>query len=239
MSTSQQRGSASLVQSDYWWYRARADLLQAALGRFLGHPARVLDVGSADGPSVGWLWGEQRVQIDVDPRGLSAGTGVCGSALTLPFADQTFDVVGAFDVLEHCDPERRAMEELTRVLGVGGRLLMSVPAYEWAWTDHDVRAGHHRRYTRPRLLAAVEGAGLSVQRCSYAFTAVFPFFAAERVLRRVRRSAPADHNTLPSVSASTEQLLMRMCTVDRWALRRANLPFGSSIMLAAVKDPRE
>ncbi len=232
--TTTQPGSSSLEQSDYWWYRARTDLLQAGLGEFLGHPARILDVGSADGPSVSWLRGKQRVQIDVDPRGLSAGSGVCGSALALPFADGIFDVVGAFDVLEHCEPEQQAMSELTRVLAVGGTLLMSVPAYQWAWSDHDVRAGHYRRYTRGRLLRALEGHGLTVHRCSHAFAGVFPFFAAERVARRLRRPATGP-NSLPQVSPRAERVLMGLCELECRLLQRHDLPFGSSILVAATR----
>ena len=52
-------------------------------------------------------------------------------------------------------------------------LLLSVPAYQWAWSDHDVRAGHHRRYTRSGILALVEGAGMQVVRATYAFGGVF------------------------------------------------------------------
>ena len=48
-----QSGSSSIREPEYWWYRARTELLQAALGGFLGSPGRLLDVGSADGPSVG------------------------------------------------------------------------------------------------------------------------------------------------------------------------------------------
>jgi SAM-dependent methyltransferase len=236
MATRTRRGSASLEQPEYWWYRARADLLQIALGPFLGEPERVLDVGSADGPSVGWMDGHhQRVAMDVYPRGLSPGVGVCGSALALPFAGETFDVVAAFDVLEHCEPEHRAMSELTRVLRPGGRLLMSVPAYQWAWTDHDVQAGHHRRYTRSRLVTAVEQAGLTVRRATYAFSAVFPFFVAERVARRVRSRSSSRARALTPVSGPVDRLLMAMTGFDRWMLARRDLVVGSSIFLAAVK----
>ena len=100
--------------------------------------------------------GGQRVTLDLFPRGLTPGEGVCGSATALPFRDGAFEVVAAFDVVEHCADEALALAELVRVLAPGGRLLLSVPAYQWAWSDHDVRAGHHRRYTRPRLVAAVE-----------------------------------------------------------------------------------
>src|SRR4051812_13677656 len=113
-------GSASIAQPEYWWYRARARLLETALARYVRPTDRVLDVGSADGPSVEWLRSSgAHVALDIDPRGLPPG-GVCGSAMALPFPDRAFDVVAAFDVVEHCDPERVALAELTRVLAPGG-----------------------------------------------------------------------------------------------------------------------
>ena len=230
-----QSGSASIEQPDYWWYRARAALLQAALGDLLGTPGRVLDVGSADGPSVSWMRGDhEHFAVDVDPRGLTPGTGVRASALALPFGDATFDVVGAFDVIEHCDPEGQAVAELARVLRPGGRLLASVPAYQWAWSGHDVRAGHHRRYTRPRLVAAVEDAGLRVLRSTYGFAGVFPFFATERLARRLRRRDTVQDG-LPHVPATLDRLFTGLSSAEARVLRRRDLPFGSSVFLAAEK----
>ncbi|MGH3362755.1 MAG: methyltransferase domain-containing protein [Nocardioides sp.] len=229
-----QSGSSSIEQPDYWWYRARSSLLQAALGRYLGRPRRMLDVGSADGPSVGWMQGaHQRVAIDVDRRGLAPGD-VCASALALPFRDGAFDLVGAFDVIEHCEPEDQSLGELARVLEPSGRLLLSVPAYQWAWSDHDVRAGHYRRYTRPRLLTAVRAAGFEVDRCTYGFAGVFPMFAAERGVRRLRRTSPSD-GSLPQVSALQDRVLMGLSSVEARVLTRRDLPFGSSVFLAARK----
>jgi len=237
VSATTQRGSSSLEHPDYWWYRARAGLLEAALAGYLGRPRLVLDVGSADGPSVAWMRGGHRtVTLDLHPKGLRPGEGVCGSATALPFDDATFEVVAAFDVVEHCEPERLAMSELARVLEPGGRLLLSVPAYQWAWTDHDVRAGHHRRYTRGRLVDAVEASGLRVERASYAFCAVFPFFVAERLARRVgqkRGRAPA--TSLAPVSPRAERVLMGLSGLERRVLTQWNLPFGSSVLLAATK----
>src|SRR6187399_1936818 len=94
---------------------------------------------------------------------------VCASALAPPFRDGSFDVVTALDVVEHCEPEARAISELLRVLRPEGRLLLAVPAYQWAWTQFDVDAGHHRRYTRKRLVRAVEAAGATVERATYIF----------------------------------------------------------------------
>ena len=232
-----QPGSSSLSQPDYWWYRARATLLETVLGPYLGTPSRVLDVGSADGPSVAWMKGaSRRTTMDILPGGLVPGEGVCGSATDLPFASEAFEVVAAFDVVEHTEDDARALAELTRVLRPGGRLLLSVPAYQWAWSDHDVRAGHYRRYTRPGLVRVVEGAGLTVLRATYAFGSVFPFFMAERALREAkRRTGRLTEQRLTPVSPATDRLLMRLSAVDGRLLKRHDLPFGSSVFLAAVK----
>jgi SAM-dependent methyltransferase len=229
-----QPSSASLDHPDYWWYRARAELLRSALADAAGRPHRLLDVGSADGPSVEWLTADHRVAIDLDPRGLTAG-GVCGSVLALPFHESVFDVVCAFDVLEHCDPEAGALAEMTRVLAPQGRLLLSVPAYQWAWTDFDVAAGHVRRYTRGRLVGAVESAGLRVVRVSHIFASTLPAFVAERLARRVRPRPGGDPPALPEVHPLVESGLLAACRAESRLVRRHDLPFGSSVVLAAVK----
>ena len=151
--------------------------------------------------------------------------------------DETFDVVAAFDVVEHCADEAPAVAELARVLAPGGRLLLSVPAYQWAWSDHDVRAGHHRRYTRPPARRGGRGrraAGASGRRTPSA--AVFPFFVAERVAPPAAAAPPTGRRRrLPEVSPRADRVLMGLCAAEARVLRRRDLPFGSSVFLAAVK----
>jgi SAM-dependent methyltransferase len=235
-------GSPSIQQPDYWWYRARSDLLRTVLGPYVGSPERVLDVGSADGPSVGWLTAPHKVSLDLDPRGLQAPAGICGSVLALPFADGSFEVVGAFDVVEHCEPEDLALAELHRVLEPGGRLLLSVPAYRWAWSDHDVANGHLRRYTRSGAVSVLRAAGFDVVRATYGFASVFPAFVAERAVRQVRqRFASARHAgavdvvEVPEVGRTIERLLLGLCRLDQRVLARRDLPLGSSVFVAAVR----
>jgi SAM-dependent methyltransferase len=236
-------GSPSIENPEYWWYVARSELLHTVLGPYVGTPDRLLDVGSADGPSVGWVDAPHKVSLDLDPRGLRPPSGVCGSVLSLPFADGTFEVVSAFDVIEHCDPEDVALRELHRVLEPGGRLLASVPAYQWAWSDHDVANGHQRRYTRARIVAALESAGFDVVRATYGFASVFPLFVAERAVRGLRHrlrpsraAGPADVVGVPEVGPTAERVLLRLCRWDERLLARCDLAFGSSVFVAAVKS---
>lgn len=235
-------GSPSIEDSSYWWYRARADLLEVVLSRQVRPATRVLDIGSADGPSVEWLRRKvDHVPFDLDPRGLRRG-GVCGSALALPFASASFDAVAAFDVIEHCAPEQQALSEIVRVLRPGGRLLVAVPAYAWAWSSHDDLNGHLRRYTRVRLRSVVEDAGLRLDRATYVFAGTFPFFAAERLVRRARerlRPPPAlgdgEVPPLPVVHPAVERVLLGLSRAEARLLASHDLPFGSSVVAAATK----
>jgi SAM-dependent methyltransferase len=232
-------GSPSIAAPDYWWYVARSELLETALREHVAGVGLALDLGSADGPSAAWFreTAARTVSLDIDPRGLG-GDGVCGSALALPFADGAFEAVAAFDVIEHCEPEDRALEEVFRVLRPGGRFLMSVPAYTWAWTDFDVANGHHRRYTRARAVAAVERAGFTVERATYGFATVFPMFVAERAARKARRArahGPADIVDLPQLPRVLNSALTRLSRLDKAALRHTDLPFGSSVFVAATR----
>ena len=232
-------GSPSIEVPDYWWYVARADLLETALRSHVQGSGLTLDLGSADGPSASWLRDavSRTVALDIDPRGLGSD-GVCGSALALPFADETFEVVSAFDVIEHCDPESQALAEVRRVLKPRGRFVMSVPAYTWAWSDFDVANGHHRRYTRQRARSAVEAAGFSVQRVTHGFASVFPMFVAERAARKLRgrrAQGAVDIVEVPTVPKPLNDALLALSRFDRHILSRADLPFGSSIFLAATR----
>ena len=121
------------------------------------------------------------------------------------------------------------------------RLLVSLPAYQWAWSDHDVANGHYRRYTRPRAVAALAAAGFEVRRATYMFAAVFPMFALERVFRRLRQTitgrqqGPADIVTVPQPPAIVDRALLALSRLDERWLARHNLPLGSSVVVAAEK----
>lgn len=107
--------------------------------------------------------------VDISPAALdklrSRGADVAlGEITALPFADATFDLVCALDIIEHVDDDERALRELTRVTKSGAALLISTPLHPALWTSFDEFVGHKRRYEPAELLAKLARHHLTVER---------------------------------------------------------------------------
>lgn len=89
--------------------------------------------------------------------------GVAGNITALPFADATFDLVCALDIVEHVEDDERALSELCRVTQPGGAMLLSMPLYAARWTAFDDLAGHRHRYEPADLLLKLAAVGLVVE----------------------------------------------------------------------------
>jgi len=87
-----------------------------------------------------------------------------GEITALPFSEQVFDLVTAFDVVEHVENDQRAFAELTRVLKPDGRLIFSVPLHPTRWTKFDDYVGHARRYDPAALKELLANHGLVVEK---------------------------------------------------------------------------
>ncbi|MBI3529501.1 MAG: class I SAM-dependent methyltransferase [Betaproteobacteria bacterium] len=92
-----------------------------------------------------------------------AASVTLGSITALPFVSGKFDLVCAFDIVEHVDDEDAALSELSRVCDAGGVLLIAVPLHPSRWTPFDDFVGHCRRYEPQRLLAKLSEYGFSVE----------------------------------------------------------------------------
>jgi len=107
--------------------------------------------------------------LDLSPpviKRLNARGGIAqtGEITALPFDDGSFDLVTAFDVVEHVENDRRVFAELTRVLKPDGHLVFSVPLHPARWTTFDDCVGHARRYEPAVLQELIAGHGLVVEK---------------------------------------------------------------------------
>lgn len=106
--------------------------------------------------------------IDISPpviKQLNARGGIArkGEITELPFESDAFDLVTAFDVIEHVENDERVFTELTRVMKSAGRLIFSVPLHPNRWTTFDEYVGHARRYTPIALQELLERHGLEIE----------------------------------------------------------------------------
>jgi SAM-dependent methyltransferase len=152
----------------HFWHEPRRELILQLLGECSAKDAgALLDVGCGTGALVRALLSLDYDARGIDPfareSGLNEPSFTTGTLAHLPWEDASFATLCAFDVLEHVD-EDAALREMMRVLRPGGRMLISVPAYQALWGPRDDAAGHLRRYSRRMLRATLTRHGLVVER---------------------------------------------------------------------------
>lgn len=89
---------------------------------------------------------------------------VFGEVTSLPFSNSSFDLVCAFDIIEHVEDDEGALSEVSRTARTGGAVLISTPLHPALWTSFDDFVGHRRRYDPPHLLAKLARHRLVVER---------------------------------------------------------------------------
>lgn len=230
------------LQRSHWWFAARRKILGAEIARLrLSGSARILEVGCGPGGNLELLkrFGEVRaIEPDAESRAYAAehsGVTVEGACCptTWPDLGGPFDMVCAFDVIEHVGDDAGAVAALGARLKPGGFLVTTVPAYAWLWSEHDAQHHHQRRYTRPAYRRLFEVAGLKVRRASYFNTVLFPPIAAIRLARTAARLQGGDDEKMPS--RPLNGLLRRLFGAEAAILRATGLPFGVSILLIAER----
>lgn len=184
------------VEDDHWWYRGRRRVIAAALEALELPPGiEILDAGCGSGRNMllleefGEVTGLELSEPSVEAaRDRDVGDVLQGSVEDMPFDDDSFDLAVSLDVIEHLADEHQSLVELRRVVKPGGTLLVTVPAYRWLWSDHDVVNHHFRRYTRPMLAEAAESAGWETVSISYFNGLLLPAAVAGRIALRLRHS---------------------------------------------------
>lgn len=231
------------LEREHWWFRAKRELVAHQVADHGEHRGVAVDVGCGTGAMV-----DELRRLGFTP---AMGTDLSRFALTLaaPAADDrssfaaaraehlplragAVSVLVSLDVIEHLDDDVAALAEYARVLRPDGLVVLAVPAYEWAWSDHDVQLGHRRRYTAGRLCRVAAEAGLVVERCTYFHSWLVPiaFMLRKTPLRRALRGQAEEASF---VHPLVNRWLARLTSVERQLLRRTRLPFGLSVLLVA------
>ena len=228
----------------HWWYRARREVLAALIARLVQPPAgaRVLEIGCGTGhnlPMLGRFGEVDALELDEKSR-QRAEERLGREIMTAPLPelagvpDRQYDLIGAFDVIEHIDDDRAAIASIATKLKPSGKFIMTVPAHPWMWSAHDTVNHHKRRYSKRALKALIQNSPLRLERLGYFNSLLFPAAVAERLSSKLRGKDDA-HLALPP--APLNSFLERTFASERHLVGRLPLPPGLSLYAVASVQP--
>lgn len=208
----------------HWYYRSKARAMEHLLGGVM--PSVILDVGAGSGffsrkllsntpAKQAWC---VDISYEVDSETLEAGKPVF---LRRSVDKVDADLILVMDVLEHVDDDVGLLDDYVKKVPCGARFIISVPAFQFLWSGHDVFLEHKRRYRLNQIEDVARRAGLTVKHGAYYFGAVFPIAAtirmANNLLRRGREKAqsqltqhhPFVNETLAAMSSAELPFFLR------------------------------
>ena len=228
------------LEARHFWFRGRNRLILWAIRRYFPEMSRFLEIGCG----TGFVLGAIRESFpaagvsgsEIYASGLAHAAERAGSAelfqmdaKRIPFRDH-FDLIGAFDVIEHIEDDEAVLAEARKALRPGGGILLTVPQHRWLWSPVDVFAGHARRYRRKELIAKLESAGFEILTATSFVTGLLPMMFLSRFMKRGLDSAEPElragrlQNLVGSASGALEFISIRA---------GIRFPVGGSLLIAA------
>lgn len=236
-------------ETSYWWHVGRRRILDSALREFVAdsRACRILDIGCGAGSNALFLRRYGVVTgLDISEEALSLSKHkgftelVLGSAVALPFPDNSFDIISLLDVIEHIENDEEALLQAFRVLKNGGSLLLTVPAHPWLWSLRDEVFDHKRRYTGGELRQKLIRTGFVLQKESHFVILGVPFLLVRNMLRRVKKMFFPHYEEEvgtydPILPNALNALLLLWLSGEEILMRYAPIPLGSSLLAVATK----
>jgi ubiquinone/menaquinone biosynthesis C-methylase UbiE len=230
------------VEDDHWWYRNTRALAAELLAPWLHRARHLLDAGCGPGGNGAWLAEHGAVVgVDLSPDALAfvharrpATIPVRANVEALPFPDEGFDAVVGLTVLYTVADDAAAVRELARVTRRGGAVFVVEPAFAVLGRAHDATVHGRRRYRRAGLAAVATAAGLTVQRCTYAYSFLAPPAATLGALDRIRHRSdqPAGSDV---EKRALDRVFAPLAARERAWLAHHDVPVGTSVVLLATR----
>lgn len=229
------------IETTHWWSAGKRRIILDSMAKLSLNHGKILDIGCGTGINLE-IFKDYGSIVGVDNseyalrfcklrgkfRLIQADT-----EQQLPFNQNKFDTVFAFDVLEHLNNDAYVMNELYRVCKKGSYVIITVPAYQFMWSTHDESLHHKRRYSKKALRKVVQDAGFTLKKLSYFNTILFPLILTFRISHIFRREVKSDFY-LP-IPSFINWILLSLFSMEKYFLRKINLPFGLSLLCIAKK----
>ena len=236
------------AETDHFWFRGLARFSRPFIEEAVAGVARprILDCGCGTGANMKRLAAYGRVSgFDISESGLEFASTydqrrvARATILRIPFANDSFDLVTAFDVLACLDDEqeRAALSEMHRVIRPGGALLINTAALRFLRGQHAVFGSEVRRVTRRQLRRALHLAGFEIRRLTYTNCTLMPLVVPVRLSQRIIGLSTPEETGADIVipPAPVNALLSALVACEAAALRYVDMPVGSSILTLSRK----
>lgn len=236
------------TEASHWWFSGRRTILSKIIENLNLPPnAKILEIGCGTGGNLDMLakFGEI-FALEMDANALAIASkktnnlydiraGHCPD--NIPHYNQPFDLICMFDVLEHIDKDTETLIAAKQLLAKNGRILLTVPAYQWLWGAHDEYLHHKRRYLLRNLQEIARESGLTPIKLSYFNTLLFPLAVIVRLKEKIFRSANASGAKVPFEPLNS--ILRAIFSFERNIILSSNLPFGVSLIGIFTRNEHE
>lgn len=236
------------LEAGSFWFQARNKLIVWALKRHFPELDRFLEIGCGTGFVLSAV-------VSAFPNAIATGSEIFSIGLpyaanrvqdaeflqmdarSMPYASE-FDVVGAFDVLEHIEEDGMVLSEMFRATKPGGGIAITVPQHPSLWSYQDEYACHVRRYSVGELREKVQRAGFRVELQTSFVSFLLPamYFSRRIKKRNLQNRQANDELRLSPLINSAFSAVMDM---ERQLIRvGARFAIGGSLILVGRK-PKE
>jgi len=237
------------IEDQSFWFRHRNRCIASVARRFPTN-GTLLDIGGGNGyvakglddAGIACALLEPGVDGALAARARGVDPVICARLEDIGAAAGTVDAAGMFDVLEHIEDEAGALQQVHALLRPGGRLFLTVPAYNFLHSADDVMAGHFRRYTVRSLERALIANGFRPEFSTYIFAPLPPvvlLFRTIPTVLRLRRPEDAEEQSAEELGRQgiSTRIINRVLNAEAQRIEAGRtIPFGTSCLAVCTKD---
>lgn len=228
------------LERSNWWFVARSSLIRHCLGMHTTPNTgnKILNIGVATGATSDMLkkFGAV-VSSEYDPETCKFLKEVLkmevveASVTELPFEDNEFDLVCAFDVIEHVENHQLALQEMKRVCKKDGYVAITVPSDKKLWSPHDVINHHFRRYELEELEYLVSSQQLQIMYISGFNSILYLPIRCVRFFKNIFQNKEVPASDFDSVLPEfINKLLFKIFSFEKIWLGKKKITFGVSLI---------
>ncbi|MEN6461520.1 MAG: class I SAM-dependent methyltransferase [Syntrophomonas sp.] len=228
-----------------YWFSSRNSLIVWALQKYFPRAKTLLEIGCGTGyvlsgikkqnPNLTLNGSDIFIKgIDFASKRLHNVEFFQMDARKIPFYNE-YDVIGAFDIIEHISEDELVLSEIFKALNQGGGLIVTVPQHQFLWSSYDEFACHVRRYSSKELISKLERAGFKVLRMTSFISFLLPLMFISR-LRNKNQKEEFDPFKELKINPILNKGLEGVLTLERSFIKAGvSFPFGGSLLLVGRK----